>query len=560
MCAIEWDSIESSASQQVVPEEVGSWAEGFEVRFRVGVVSPEAFKRRAHLFDVLEALFPVRFEPRTAGAWRDLDAVIACPGNTEALPYWLPTFAAQAEPRQGSRQGTAVQLSESRALDRRLRGAVLTESTAPAVPVSELGGSETLAVWDGRPAWSLDPNGCHYTVALAPEPLQEGVPLLSLLRPARFLSLLPLIHFLRQVAPSPWQPPQIRAAFLFDDPNLHWRTYGHIDYRVLADQSRAGGFHVAFAMVPVDGWFVHAPTAQLFREASRHLSLVFHGNDHRRAELGRVESIPEGVRLVRRAVSRVERFERRTGLRVARIMAPPHGRYSRAAVRALHREGFEALTADRSQPSTDPFFPVQPLAGWNPLELLDGGFPILPRIHIDSALELGILRAFLDQPLVFYGHHEDLAKDPDRLSDLASAIDRLGVSSWARLDTITRGAVSTRLDGGTFWVRPFAREVSIRVPVEAQTIQIEAPATANNVLTRRVSEGRVGWRTGKILEGPRLGGDLLEIVLKAPLSPELPPASRSGWPPIRRMMTEARDRAQALTPWRIRASARPPVR
>ena len=296
------------------------------MRSRVGVVSPEDFERRAHLFDVLEAVFPVRFEPRAAGSWRDLDAVIACPGNTEDLPHWLPTFAAQAEPRQGSRSETVVQLSESRALDRRLRGAVLTESTAPATAAWELGGGETVAVWDDRPAWSLDSDGCHYRVALAPEPLQEGVPLLSLLRPGRFLSLLPLIHFLRQVAPSPWQPPPIRAAFLFDDPNLHWRTYGHIDYRVLAEQSRAGGFHVAFATVPLDGWLVHAPTARLFREASRQLSLVFHGNDHRRAELGRVESIPEGVRLVRRAVRRVERFERRTGVSVARIMAPPHGR------------------------------------------------------------------------------------------------------------------------------------------------------------------------------------------------------------------------------------------
>ena len=527
-------------------QDIRSWAGEFGVRSRIGVVPPEAFKRRVHLFDVLETVFAARFEPRDAGSWRDLDAVIACPGTREAPPSWLPTFEAQAEPRQGSQRGAVVQLSESRALDQRLRGAVLTESTAPATAAWEVGEADVLAAWDGRPAWSLDSDGCHYKVALAPEPLQEGAPLLSLLRPGRFLSLLPLIHFLRQVAPSPWQPPPIRAAFLFDDPNLHWRTYGHIDYRVLAEQSRAGGFHVAFATVPLDGWLVHPPTARLFHEASRYLSLVFHGNDHRRAELGRVESVPEGVRLVRRAVNRVERFERRTGISVARIMAPPHGQYSQAAVGALHREGFEALTVSRPHPTTDPSSPVQALAGWNPLELLEGGFPILPRIHIDSALELGVLRAFLDQPLVFYGHHADLAGDPARLFDLARAIDRLGVSSWDRLDTITRNAVSTRLDGGTFRVRPFARKVSVRVPAEAQTIQIEAPEHTGSVLTRRASEGRVDWRAGEALEDPSLGGDLLEIVLEAPVSPELPPASRSGWPPIRRMITESRDRAQAL--------------
>ena len=137
---------------------------------------------------------------------------------------------------------------------------------------------------------------------------------------------------------------------------------------------------------------------------------------------------------------------------------------------------------------------------------------------------------------------------PAGCSNLARAIDRLGVSSWDRLDTITRNAVSTRLDGGTFRVRPFARKVSVQVPAEAQTIQIEAPEHTGSVLTRRASEGRVGWRAGEALEDPSLGGDLLEIVLEAPDSPELPPASRSGWPPIRRMITESRDRAQALRP------------
>lgn len=535
-----------------VPEATDLQTNPPEIRRRVGVTPPEAFAQRGDLFAALEAVFPVRFEPRVSGSWRELDAVIALPGSVESLPERLPTFAARTEVRARPGDETAVRLSESHALDRRLRGAVLTEVTRPATAGWDCGGGEAVAVWDGRPAWSLNPAGCHYEVALAPEPLPAGAPLLSLLQPGRFLSLLPLIHFLRQIAPSPWQPPPIRAAFLFDDPNLHWPTYGHIDFRLLAKQSRAG-FHVAFATIPLDSWLVHPTTAQLFREQSRHLSLAFHGNDHTHAELGRVDSVAAGVRLVRRAVRRVQRLERRTGLDVARVMAPPHGRYSRAALEALHRESFEALAADAPHPTTDPPVPVGPLDGWNPLQLAAGGFPILPRIHIDSVAETSVLRAFLDQPLVIYGHHGDLAGAPDRLVDLARAVDRLGVASWDRLDTVTRNAVSTRLDAGTLRVHPFARRVHLRVPAEAQSVRIEAPVAAAGVLTRRRSRGQAGWRPGNAVSGPDLGGDLLEIVLEAPTSPDLPPASVGGWPPIRRAMTEARDRVQGLLPERIGA-------
>jgi len=515
------------------------------MRPRVGVTPVEAFTQRRSLFDALETVFPVRFEPRVSGSWRDLHAVIALPGSTESLPGRLPTFAARTEARRGPGYETTVRLSGSHSLDRCLRGAVLTETTRPTAAEWGCRVGETVAVWDGHPAWSLDPTGDHYEVALAPESLPDGAPLLSLLQSGRSLSLLPLIHFLRRIAPSPWRPPPIRAALLFDDPNLHWRTYGHVDFRLLAEQSRAG-FHVVFATIPLDSWLVHPPTAQLFRSQSRHLSLAFHGNDHTHAELEKIDSVAAGVRLVRRAVRRVERFERRTGLEVARVMAPPHGRYSRAAVEALHRESFEALAADQPHPTTEPPIPVPPLEGWNPLEMVAGRFPILPRIHIDSALETGVLRAFLNQPLVIYGHHDDLADAPDRLTEVAHAVDRLGVASWDRLDTITRNAVSTRLDAGTLRVRPFARRVHIQIPVEVQSVRIEVPDAAARVLTRRRTPGHTDWRAGHVLIDPSLGGDLLDVVLETPMSPDLPPAPVSAWPSVRRMMTEARDRAQAL--------------
>ena len=69
----------------------------------MGVVPAEAFERRAHLFDVLEGVFPVRFEPRDAGSWRDLDAVIACPGPRRLRPPG--SRASRLRPSQDRDQG-----------------------------------------------------------------------------------------------------------------------------------------------------------------------------------------------------------------------------------------------------------------------------------------------------------------------------------------------------------------------------------------------------------------------------------------------------------------------
>src|SRR6202035_3410833 len=84
-----------------------------------------------------------------------------------------------------------------------------------------------------------------------------------------------------------WTRPQPRAAFMFDDPSLHWPSYGHIDFADIAKRATRGGFHVALATVPIDAWYANRRLVRLLRER-RCLSLLLHGNQHLRCELGRV--------------------------------------------------------------------------------------------------------------------------------------------------------------------------------------------------------------------------------------------------------------------------------
>ena len=79
----------------------------------------------------------------------------------------------------------------------------------------------------------------------------------DLLRPGRFLELLPLAHFLQMVTDA--VPTELRACFVIDDPNLHALRYGHISYPALAQHAEEHGYHAAMAMIPLDAWFASTP-------------------------------------------------------------------------------------------------------------------------------------------------------------------------------------------------------------------------------------------------------------------------------------------------------------
>jgi hypothetical protein len=152
-------------------------------------------------------------------------------------------------------------------------------------------------------------------------PELEGERILRDLFADRALALVALIHFLRSVTQrNSFVQPPLRAALLFDDPNLRWRTYGFIDYERLLEGARTHGYHASMAMVPLDGRLQHRATVDLFRRNPEHLSLVFHGNNHADQELMRSDDDPGALALAAQAMRRAERFESRYGLRMDRVM------------------------------------------------------------------------------------------------------------------------------------------------------------------------------------------------------------------------------------------------
>lgn len=523
----------------------------------VGVHPGAELGRRTRLFAALAEAHPeVRFEARGAGETAGLDALIELGGSDQArgaAAAGLRALACLAPEAEGS-EAALVSIAPTAGIDPRLRGQKLPDRHLTALAaLAPDPGAEVVARTALGPAWTREGN--LDLVAVAPAELGEGEPLrnrLEALGPGRSLALLPLLEMLRKLtAETAWRPPPLRATFLLDDPNLHWPSYGFLSLPRLDRHAAAHGYHMALAMVPLDARVSHPGAVRLLRQGHG-ISLCVHGNDHFGAELGRVRGEDEALALAALAVRRMAAFERRTRLSVSPVMIPPHEECSEAMAGALARTGYAAITMTRPFPWLSPpprhwlTAPVGegPLVGWSPADVATCGLPVLSRHPFAAAnfspAELA-LRAYLDQPLILYGHHDDLGDGYDLLAERATAVNRLGDVRWGSLQAIASNSVSWRLEGDLLRLRPHSRLLSIPVPAGA---------------TRAVVEPLWGVG-GEVVEAPGAdhpAGEPFEIAAFDTLTVRLrrrnavdvatvaAPRRRSR-PLLRRLAGEARDRA-----------------
>lgn len=521
----------------------------------VGVVPPAALSRAAGLLEALGEAFPaIRFEGREPDELGGIEAVVELGGEggaRAAAASGIPALALLG-PEASAGSSTEVALGDAGGLDRRLRGRTLADAhLGLPTPATVPPGGEVLATGPTGPLWIRD--GRLDVAVLEPAELARGEQLRMRLRGGRFLALLPLIELLRAVEGGEgWQPPPPRAAFLLDDPNLHRPSYGFVDLGALADHGDRHGYHLALAMVPLDGWFAHSKAAALVRERDP-LSLLIHGNDHLAQELGRANG--NALAIAAQAQRRIEAFERRSGVSVSRVMAPPHEACSEAIADALPRTGFEAITMTRPFPwlarSADQWLAETPhsrLTGWHPADVAPSGLPVLQRHPLrgdgHSPGEV-VLRAYLDQPLILYGHQEDLADGLDRLAESAADVNRLGPVRWASLGDLAATNVERRQEGDRLRLRPYGRRVAVEVPDSVSTLIVERPPGST-------SDDMVHASTADVAFGEPLAvtpGERVELTLVAAdaVSPAAVPAPpRRAWPVARRIAAEARDRVAPL--------------
>jgi hypothetical protein len=509
-------------------------------KIRIGVVPGGERDRRRRLFESLEKLLEVRF---VSGC----DDVAACVSfDAESTPEAVRTLTFSGDETAAEGAGAMVEIAPS-GTDPRLRGRRFEDRWVGDAHLPSPTG-EVLASNGGRALWSR--TGSAEAAALGPLELGPEEPLRDRLHPGRWLALLPLLQFARSVgAPAAWAPPPPSAVFLLDDPNLHWKSYGFLDFAEAAAAAREHRYHLALAMVPIDAWFAHPAAARIFRENPEQLSLLMHGNDHLARELARPFDEDERLALLGQALRRISRFERRSGVPVARVMAAPHGVCSEEMARAMHALEFEAVTISRPYP-----WLARPPAHWlarppacgptvamRPTEPVTGGLPVLLRTTLDHGEDDLVFRAFLDQPLIVSGHHDDLSTGLGRLAELAGSINRIDGVRWGSLTEIARSSFSTRLEQGVLRIRPHARRLSVALPEDAGAVLVEPAAAGDRLL---LDGAPVAFEEPIAVEAGRVE---LELVGRARVDPGTTPSRHSRpWAVARRIAAEGRDRIQPL--------------
>lgn len=513
-----------------------------------------ALSERRRLFDAVGRLYDADFVDERSRA-PDIAGRIQFGGmRSDAERDRLPSLVLF----NGDRERAAVVFHQAPSVPRAFRGRTLEDSTVAVLPSGIAAGlTSVLARTESGPVWASLSETLELA-APAPAELETNTTLRSRFRPGRFSDLLPLLAFVSRNAAADWQQPQQSAAFLIDDPNLRAMRYGFVHFDQLAVDARDNGYHVAFATIPLDLWWASRRVVRLFRESSHLLSLLIHGNDHRFRELDRDQSDRQRIEMLSEALQRVDRFERRYAVPVARVMAPPHGACAHATISTLLRLNFEALCISRTYPWLPGGSHNDVLAGSRPVHLVDGEFPLLLRHHIGRDRDDLLFRAFLGQPLIIYGHHEDLVGGVEVLRDTAAFINDLSPVEWLPLDGIARSRFSKRRNGSCLVIRPQTRHLEVPVDGTFDTIAVELSHTGPTGTV-------VVTRDGESLSGPgphSVAGDRVKISIRPgtamdPSNMATRSNLHSMWPFVRRLLTEGRDRlAPSATALRVRGEGR----
>jgi hypothetical protein len=257
------------------------------------------------------------------------------------------------------------------------------------------------------------------------------------------------------------------------------------------------------------------------------------------------------VRALWGAAARLDRFERRFGVPVGRVMIPPHGWSTLAVHPALLATRFEAFCEaprwwwdwpDATKARRVSRSPTSLRGAAGDLEV-----PVGKRRHSRRRL----ISAYLDQPIVWYWHHDDLADGHEVLAELAGCLRGLGRTEWLPLTRVSRTNARISVDeaDANIRVRIFSRVCELPLPEGAERVVVEAlgplPTGSFSLCGGRetaVVERGAGWISEPVSVRDL---DSLEIVAPGPatVAPSLQTVPAALLKAVaRRAVVEARDR------------------
>lgn len=516
------------------------------------------------LLEMIGKTLNVRFEEHSLNTRKNIDAWYFQDADEKTIQLTRnckqPCFVSLKEEEAAASAGAErVEFSQNAVLAPVLRKRTISGSGAiqlKALPawlqnITVLAYKETLPIWAVR---RMNGHLHHYISSRPPEAV-PGEPLFTSFNRHNFVSLLPLLTFLKSLTDEhDWKMPGLRACFMFDDPNLHWPRYGYLDFHKLAKHAADHHYHAAFATIPLDLWLVHKAALSIFNAHPRQISLLIHGVNHVSRELARPCLPSDCVALLKICLQRIQSFERRTGLSVSRIMAPPHGACNENYFTAMSRLGFEGATISLgSLRKYNGHQPWNRTLGVKPIEMIDG-LPIFPRLPLASnSINDIIIAALINQAVILVGHHRDLAEGLGILEKVSDFINGLSNVKWSNMERIARSQYAHKISGKYLRLRMLSKRIAIIVPEGIREIWVQRPwlqGSSKEDLAVKTTAGYPDWSLHPSNQPVRvLPGQKIEIASRPIVTDFTAPtkmAVKSCRAFLRRMLTEGRDRTMPM--------------
>jgi len=249
-----------------------------------------------------------------------------------------------------------------------------------------------------------------------------------------FISMLPLFMFFKYTfADYCWHSTEDYANLTIDDPWLT-KSYGHLSYIDLFGEMGKINFHTTIAFIPWNFDRSEPNVVTFFRDNPKSFSICIHGNDHDHQEFYKYETKiddpwpekPLNVQEaeIRQALARMAKFKELTGISYDKVMVFPHGIAPARTLGLLKKFNFLATVNSGNVPLGSKE-PEDPMFRLRSVTMKFESFPSLnryspSRTQGDIAIDL-----FLDNPLLFYAHHDFFEDGINAFNETAEMVNNI---------------------------------------------------------------------------------------------------------------------------------------